>query len=71
MQHTTIESTPLLGRQSSPPSMQQALEYLSIPVSLDHADLPLLVCCYVTGLIDASAFNAWGIFMGMQTGPSA
>jgi len=67
MQGTVSETTPLLGREQAP-TMVQMRKHLSSSISLKHADLPLLVCCYVTGLIDAGAFNAWGIFMGMQTG---
>jgi len=67
MRHTVVETTPLLGRQQ-PFAMDQLRKLMSSSISLKHADLPLLVSCYVTGLIDAGAFNAWGIFMGMQTG---
>ncbi|KAI4101043.1 MAG: hypothetical protein LQ339_005271 [Xanthoria mediterranea] len=42
--------------------------YLAANISTRHADLPLLACCFVTGIIDAGAYNAWGTFMGMQTG---
>ncbi|KAL8707506.1 MAG: hypothetical protein Q9220_007496 [cf. Caloplaca sp. 1 TL-2023] len=42
--------------------------YLAAPIDTHHADLPLLACCFVTGIIDAGAYNAWGTFMGMQTG---
>lgn len=47
---------------------KQLRQYLIAPVNLHHADLPLLACCFVTGIIDAGAYNAWGTFMGMQTG---
>ncbi|KAL8913364.1 MAG: hypothetical protein Q9171_001841 [Xanthocarpia ochracea] len=42
--------------------------YLTATIDTHHADLPLLACCFVTGIIDAGAYNAWGTFMGMQTG---
>ncbi|EME47384.1 hypothetical protein DOTSEDRAFT_123052 [Dothistroma septosporum NZE10] len=38
------------------------------PVTKQHGDLPLLACCFVTGLIDAASFSNWGVFVGMQTG---
>lgn len=38
------------------------------PIEKDRGDLPLLVCCYVTGLVDAAVFSNWGVFVGMQTG---
>lgn len=30
------------------------------PVVKDHGDLPLLACCFATGLVDAAAFSNWG-----------
>lgn len=49
-------------------SHKQLRQYLVAPINPHHADLPLLACCFVTGIIDAGAYNAWGTFMGMQTG---
>src|SRR5699024_10517032 len=34
-----------------------------------HADLIALLLCFVTGLCDSSAYNAWTCFLAMQTGP--
>ncbi|KAJ5675339.1 hypothetical protein N7462_008236 [Penicillium macrosclerotiorum] len=33
-----------------------------------HADLVCLLLCFLTGLCDSSAYNAWSCFLGMQTG---
>ncbi|KAK5799827.1 hypothetical protein VI817_002039 [Penicillium citrinum] len=33
-----------------------------------HADLICLLLCFLTGLCDSSAYNAWSCFLGMQTG---
>ena len=33
-----------------------------------HADLIALLLCFVTGLCDSSAYNAWTCFLAMQTG---
>lgn len=33
-----------------------------------NADLICLVLCFLTGLCDSSAYNAWSCFLGMQTG---
>jgi thiamine transporter ThiT len=43
-------------------------EHLWHTVDLKHGDIPLLVMCYTTGLLDASSYNEWGVFVGMQTG---
>ncbi|KAL8765675.1 MAG: hypothetical protein Q9209_007313 [Squamulea sp. 1 TL-2023] len=51
-----------------PHNTKQLRQYLAAPINTHHADLPLLACCFVTGIIDAGAYNAWGTFMGMQTG---
>jgi hypothetical protein len=33
-----------------------------------NADLVCLLLCFLTGLCDSSAYNAWSCFLGMQTG---
>ncbi|KKF97122.1 putative membrane protein [Ceratocystis platani] len=33
-----------------------------------YSDMPVLMCCTMTGLCDAVVFNAAGVFVGMQTG---
>ncbi|ROW01379.1 hypothetical protein VPNG_07616 [Cytospora leucostoma] len=33
-----------------------------------HSDLPVLACCFVSGLCDSVAFNASSVFVSMQTG---
>lgn len=47
---------------------KSALRYLQAEISLDHADIPMLACCFVSGLCDSSAYNAWTCFVSMQTG---
>ena len=37
-------------------------------ISLHHADLVFLVCYFVSGILDSSAYNAWTCFVSMQTG---
>jgi len=39
-------------------------------ISLEHADIPIIACCLVSGLCDSSAYNAWSCFVSMQTGTS-
>lgn len=38
------------------------------PVEQDYGDWALLVCCLVTGMVDAASFGNWAVFVGMQTG---
>jgi hypothetical protein len=30
--------------------------------------IPILLCCFTSGLVDSAVFNAWGVFATMQTG---
>jgi len=41
---------------------------LSGTITAKHADIALLFCSFVTGLLDCATFNNWGAFVGMQTG---
>lgn len=33
--------------------------------------IPILLCCFTSGVIDAGVFNAWGVFASMQTGKAS
>jgi uncharacterized membrane protein YoaK (UPF0700 family) len=44
------------------------LTYLNREIDLQHADIPIIACCLVSGLCDSSAYNAWSCFVSMQTG---
>ncbi|KAG6017866.1 hypothetical protein E4U54_001780 [Claviceps lovelessii] len=37
-------------------------------VDLERAYIPLLACCFVSGLTDGTIYNAYGTFVSMQTG---
>ncbi|KAI9056210.1 hypothetical protein LZ554_001138 [Drepanopeziza brunnea f. sp. 'monogermtubi'] len=43
-------------------------DYLKREIAIQHADIPILACCLVSGLCDSSAYNAWSCFVSMQTG---
>ncbi|KAI1331014.1 hypothetical protein F5Y16DRAFT_361935 [Xylariaceae sp. FL0255] len=43
-------------------------ETLAADVSRNWADLVLLVCYVVTGMLDSAAISTWGSFVSMQTG---
>ncbi|KAH6971141.1 hypothetical protein BKA56DRAFT_558529 [Ilyonectria sp. MPI-CAGE-AT-0026] len=47
---------------------QGFLSLLRDDVSLSWADIPMLACSYISGLIDSVAFNATSVFVSMQTG---
>ena len=47
---------------------ESASSYLRTEITLEHADIPIIACCLVSGLCDSSAYNAWQCFVSMQTG---
>ncbi|VUC32430.1 unnamed protein product [Clonostachys rosea] len=49
-------------------STQGLRAYLIGDVSLKRADIPMLVCSLLSGLVDGVAFNAGSVFVSMQTG---
>jgi hypothetical protein len=66
------EEQPLLkGRK--PPSWSLSTRTkatLGAHVTRDWADIVLLSCYTITGLLDSSANSIWGSFVSMQTGMS-
>ncbi|KAH8811613.1 hypothetical protein F5884DRAFT_854954 [Xylogone sp. PMI_703] len=52
-------------RQSMSPRLST---HLKTNITLHHADIPIIICCFISGLCDSSAFNAWNTFVSMQTG---
>ncbi|KLJ09128.1 hypothetical protein EMPG_15453 [Blastomyces silverae] len=42
--------------------------YLAQDINTDHVNLIFLLCYFLSGLSDSSAFRAWGCFVSMQTG---
>jgi len=37
-------------------------------INRDHGDIILLVCYFITGLLDSASISKWGSFVSMQTG---
>jgi hypothetical protein len=66
------EETPLLGARGKssdrPRVLQKLKKHHKANVSKDWADLVLLFCYIITGLLDSSATFIWGSFVSMQTG---
>ncbi|KAI0406806.1 hypothetical protein F4802DRAFT_76921 [Xylaria palmicola] len=61
------EEQPLLGGggRSAKLGWRKAM---TVDVSRDWADLVLLVCYIITGLLDSASISTWGSFVSMQTG---
>jgi hypothetical protein len=60
------ERTSLLGARRKQRSSWR--EYLTVDVNRDWADLVLILCYFITGLLDSSSISVWGSFVSMQTG---
>jgi hypothetical protein len=62
--------TPPNGSTQKPAlsNWHSALEYVKTEITLEHADIPVIACCLVSGLCDSSSYNAWSCFVSMQTG---
>ncbi|KAF2835454.1 hypothetical protein M501DRAFT_942109 [Patellaria atrata CBS 101060] len=43
-------------------------EYFFHPINPQHGDIALLICCFVTGMLDAASYVNFSAFVGMQTG---
>lgn len=57
-----------LEKPRTPSVSSRLLSHLNTNISIVHADIPVIFCCFVSGLCDSSAFNAWNTFVSMQTG---
>lgn len=69
----TDEESPLLGNRK-PPSQSSVVKFrksMKQEVNRDWADLVLLSCYVVTGLLDSASTQVWGAFVSMQTGELA
>lgn len=62
------EESPLLRKPPSPSILSRWRKSMGAGVSRSWADLVLLLCYVVTGLLDSSSTQVWGAFVSMQTG---
>ncbi|KAF2263683.1 hypothetical protein CC78DRAFT_465241 [Lojkania enalia] len=67
------EETPLLGLRTSKSAdgsrtWNRLRKHMTANISKKWADLVLLFCYIITGLLDSSAVFIWGSFVSMQTG---
>ncbi|KAK3707534.1 hypothetical protein LTR37_012029 [Vermiconidia calcicola] len=53
------------------PNSTKLKRYLNADIETRWADLILVVCFFISGLIDAGAYNAYGCFSSMQRGSSS
>lgn len=52
-------------------SVRQSMSrYFQAGINTEWTDVLLIICGFVSGLVDGLSFNAWGSFSSMQTGLS-
>lgn len=66
----TAMSSPVLSEKGDKDAitMSRLRARLFDDVSLTWAELPILACSFVSGLVDSVSFNAGAVFVSMQTG---
>ncbi|KAL9634688.1 MAG: hypothetical protein Q9164_003942 [Protoblastenia rupestris] len=53
----------------TPPNIfNRFLTHLAAEVTTSHADVLFLSCCFISGLVDSTIYDAYGTFVSMQTG---
>jgi len=68
LKHSKQEMTLANAQSESPRKQDPTPSYLSAEIATAHADLLLLTCCLISGLVDSTIYNAYGTFVSMQTG---
>ena len=51
-----------------PALMHRFRAHFNAEVNPSHTDLLLLICCFISGLVDSTIYDAFGTFVSMQTG---
>jgi hypothetical protein len=62
------EQMPLLRKPSSDSRLARLRRFMAVDVKRERADIILVLCYLVTGLLDSASISIWGSFVSMQTG---
>jgi hypothetical protein len=62
------EQTPLLRKPDSGSLVGRIRHAMTVDVKRERADIVLVLCYLVTGLLDSASISIWGSFVSMQTG---
>ncbi|KAF2136940.1 uncharacterized protein K452DRAFT_322093 [Aplosporella prunicola CBS 121167] len=65
---TTLDDSPAADHLPYRTPRARVRVHLAAEVSPTHADLLLLVCSLISGLMDSTLYNAYNTFVSMQTG---
>lgn len=64
----TDEEQPYQTARMSKSRLAEVRRKLMVDVSRDWADVVLILCYLITGLLDSASISIWGSFVSMQTG---
>lgn len=64
----TDEEQPLLLGRTPKPQAGNIRRKLMVDIRRDWADIVLILCYLITGLLDSASISIWGSFVSMQTG---
>ncbi|KAE8166296.1 hypothetical protein BDV40DRAFT_296770 [Aspergillus tamarii] len=63
-------ATSLADNQDETTLCSSLVRHFRTNIDTTHTDIVLIICGFVSGLVDGLSFNAWGSFASMQTGNS-
>ncbi|KAL8898781.1 MAG: hypothetical protein Q9207_006531 [Kuettlingeria erythrocarpa] len=64
----SLERPIMNSQRPRQPLLDRSQRYMTAEVSTAHADILFLWCCFISGLVDSTIYNAFGTFVSMQTG---
>ncbi|TID22091.1 hypothetical protein E6O75_ATG10885 [Venturia nashicola] len=62
------ENLPLMAKSIPSTWSSKFKRHFNAQIDTKRADIILIICFFVSGLTDSGAYNAWNIFLSMQTG---
>lgn len=62
------EEQPLLVGRTAKSRTADIRRKLMVDIDRDWADVVLILCYLITGLLDSASISIWGSFVSMQTG---
>ena len=70
---STSPSLPISENEKSTPSpprprSSHVFKSLGSPITVAHTSYIIIICCFITGLLDSTVFYAYGTFVSGQTG---
>ncbi|KAL8686018.1 MAG: hypothetical protein Q9218_007401 [Villophora microphyllina] len=63
-----LEDNTVSEKGPTPPTARRIRAHFNASITTNHADILMLSCCFISGLVDSTIYNAYGTFVSMQTG---